>query len=137
MTIDRKAFFSQMGMGAAAIIIPACIVGLSGCSKTSAAPSNVDFTIDISTGSLAANGGYLVHNGVLFARTTSGTYLAVSAACTHEGTNVNYNAAANDFICPNHGAKFNSSGTVTQGPASKSLTVYNTMMTGTTLRVYS
>lgn len=137
MTIDRKSFFSQIGMGAAAILVPACIGGLSSCNKTSAAPSNVDFTIDISTGSLATNGGYLVHSGVLVARANSGGFLAVSAACTHQGTNVNYNAAANNFVCPNHGAKFNSSGAVTLGPATKSLTLYNTMLTGTNLRVYS
>jgi cytochrome b6-f complex iron-sulfur subunit len=135
--MDRKEFFSQMGIGAVAILIPSCLGGLMGCQKPNVAPTNVDFTIDTSTGSLANNGGFLVSNGVVVARSTSGTFLAVSASCTHEGTNVNYNAAANNFVCPNHGAKFNSTGAVIQGPASRSLTKYNTVLTGTSLRVFS
>jgi cytochrome b6-f complex iron-sulfur subunit len=136
--MDRKAFFSQIGVGAAALLIPACIGGLAGCGKsTPAAPTSVDFTLDVSTGSLAANGGYLVHSGVLVARTTTGTFLAVSAACTHEGTSVNYSPSTNNFVCPNHGAKFNSTGVVTQGPASTNLVKYNTTLVGSSLRVYS
>jgi cytochrome b6-f complex iron-sulfur subunit len=79
----------------------------------------------------------LVSNGVIVARTNLGFFLAVSAACTHEGTNVYYSSSNNNFICPNHGAKFNSTGAVTQGPASKSLTQYQTALSGTKLRVFS
>jgi cytochrome b6-f complex iron-sulfur subunit len=136
--MDRKAFFSQIGVGAAALLVPACIGGLASCGKsTPSAPTNVDFTLDISTGSLAANGGYLVSSGVLVARTTTGTFLAVSAACTHEGTSVNYTPSTNNFVCPNHGAKFSSTGVVTQGPASTNLVKYNTTLVGSSLRVYS
>ena len=93
--------------------------------------------LDVSTGALAANGGYLVHSAVLVARTSSGTFIAVSAACTHQGTSVNYYATTNNFICPNHGAKFSSTGAVTQGPATSNLTQYNTTLTGVSLRVFS
>jgi cytochrome b6-f complex iron-sulfur subunit len=93
--------------------------------------------LDVSTGSLAANGGYLVSQGIVVARTNSGTFIAVSASCTHEGTNVNYVASANDFLCPNHGAQFSSTGVVTRGPASTNLKQYNTSLTGNSLRVYS
>lgn len=137
--MNRKDFLAQVGLGAAAMLVPACIGGLSSCSKTNnnSAPTNVDFTLDISTGALASNGGHLVQGAVLVARTLTGTFLAVSAACTHEGTNVNYNATGNNFICPNHGAKFSSTGSVTQGPAKTNLTQYKTTLTGTSLRVYS
>jgi cytochrome b6-f complex iron-sulfur subunit len=74
---------------------------------------------------------------VVVARTNDGSFIAVSASCTHQGTNVNFNAGENDFICPNHGAKFSNNGTVTQGPASSNLTSYHTTLTGSTLRVYS
>jgi cytochrome b6-f complex iron-sulfur subunit len=135
--MDRKEFFSQIGIGAAALLVPACLGGLTGCNKSASAPTNVDFTIDVSTGSLATNGGFLVQNGVLVARTTTGSFLAVSAACTHEGTNVNYVSGSNSFNCPNHGAQFSSTGAVTRGPATSSLTKYNTTLTGTSLRVFS
>jgi cytochrome b6-f complex iron-sulfur subunit len=134
--MDRKEFFSQLAIGAV-VLVPAVLGGLSSCSKSDLAPTNVDFTVDTSSGPLATNGGSLVKNGVIVARTSSGTFLAVSAACTHQGTTVNFNSGATNFVCPNHGAKFNSSGAVTQGPASRSLTKYNTTLTGTILRVYA
>jgi cytochrome b6-f complex iron-sulfur subunit len=141
--MTRKDFFSKVGFGAALVLVPACIGGLaSSCSDDDGspvpAPTNVDFTLDISTGTLANNGGFLVHNGIVVARTTSGGFLAVSATCTHQGTNVNYSAAGNKFICPNHGAQFSSTGVVTQGPASSNLAQYNTqLLDATHLRVFS
>jgi cytochrome b6-f complex iron-sulfur subunit len=143
--MDRKEFFSKVGFGAAAALLPACIAGIAtSCSSDNStspspapAPSGVDFLLDVSTGSLTTNGGFLVTKGIVVARTNSGTYIAVSASCTHEGTNVNYNASGNNFICPNHGAQFSSTGMVTQGPANTNLKKYNTTLTGNSLRVYS
>ena len=134
--MDRKEFLSQVGLGAASVLIPICMGGLSGCKKIGVTP-NTDFIIDISTGALAKNGGFLVSNGVLIARTNSGTFIAVSAACTHQGTNVNYNASGNNFICPNHGARFDSNGNVIQGPASASLTKFNSTLSGSSLHVFA
>lgn len=135
--MNRKEFLSKVGFGVAAVMIPACITGLSGCKKTDSGPTNVDFTIDISTGALSANGGYVVKNGVIVARTNSGTFLAVAAACTHEGSTINFNASGNKFVCPNHGAQFNSNGSVTKGPANTNLKQYNTSLSGTSLRIFS
>ena len=141
--MDRKEFFSKVGFGAALFLVPACIGGLAAsCEKedgsVAPAPTNVDFTLDVSSGALSANGGYLVHSGIVVARTMSGTFLAVSASCTHEGTNVNYNGNANNFVCPNHGAQFSSTGAVTRGPASSNLTSYTVeVLSATQIRVHS
>lgn len=141
--MTRQEFFKLAGLGAAAAVaLPTCIAGglITSCREEEdvpSAPSNVDFTVDISSGNLSANGGFMVKNGIVIARTNTGSFLAVSAACTHQGTNVNYNASSNNFTCPNHGAQFSNTGTVVQGPANKNLTVYNTSLTGTTLRIYS
>jgi cytochrome b6-f complex iron-sulfur subunit len=140
--MDRKDFLSQVGVGAAAFLAPICLGGIAGCGKSSknstpSAPSNVDFTLDVSSGALASNGGYLVSQGILVARTNAGAFLAVSAACTHQGTNVNYNAANNNFVCPSHFSEFSSSGMVTLGPATTNLKSYNTSLTNSTLRIYS
>src|SRR5438045_1225075 len=113
--MTRKEFISQVGTGAAFLLLPACISGLSGCKKsstTNTTNSKVDFTVDVSTGALHSNGGSIIQNGVIVARTNSGTFIAVAAACTHEGTNVQYVASTNNFSCPNHGAQFDSSGNV-------------------------
>lgn len=137
--MDRKEFFEAIGIGVIGVAITSCI----GCSKSStgpgaAAPSNIDFTIDLNANApLLTNGGYLAMNGVIIARTTSGTYIAVQQSCTHERYNLNYQAVSHRFYCNNHGATFTEAGVVTAGPTNRSLTVYNTQLTGTSLRVYS
>lgn len=139
--MDRKEFLAQMGAGAALVLGLGC---LGGCSKSSgsnsvaAAPSGVDFTLDL-TATANANlnvlGGYIYKSGIIIAYTPVGTYIAVSQACTHEGVTVSYDKTNRDFWCPSHGAKFSESGTVVQGPASVSLKQYTTALTGTSLRV--
>jgi cytochrome b6-f complex iron-sulfur subunit len=102
--------------------------------------SPVDFTLDLNASSNAAlknNGGYVVTNSVIVARTSSGNYIAVQAACTHQGTTLQYDNSNNRFHCPNHGSNFSTSGAVINGPASSSLTQYNTELNGTSLRVFS
>lgn len=147
--MNRKEFFARVGFGAAAVLIPACIAGVAtSCSSDGSSdsggstpllppPTGIDFNLDISTGALAANGGYLVTKGLVIARTLAGDFLAVSASCTHEGTNVKYSSSGNNFVCPNHNSQFTNKGVVTQGPATANLKEYNTALTGNTLRVFS
>lgn len=145
--MNRKDFFARVGFGAAALLVPACLTGLATSCSSSDSPTNsggttppptgVDFTLDVSTGALATNGGFLVSNGIVVARTTTGDFLAVSAACTHQGTQVDYVSSSNSFHCPNHGSNFTSSGSVINGPAVSNLKQYNTTLTGTSLRVFA
>jgi cytochrome b6-f complex iron-sulfur subunit len=142
--MDRKDFFARVGFGAAALLVPACLTGLAtSCSKDddgspTPAPTGVDFTVTTATGPLATNGGSLLQNGIVVARTTTGTFLAVSSACPHQGTGVNYVASSNSFHCLNHGQNFSNTGaTTTGGQTSTALKQYNTALTGTTLRVFS
>lgn len=132
--MNRKDFIAQVSFGAAALLAAQCGIG---CNKNTNNSGPVDFTTDIGTGPLAANGGYLIKNGVIVARTLTGDFIAVSASCTHEGTAVNFNAAGNSFVCPTHGATFSAVGAVTRGPANSNLTKYNTSLSGTTLRIYA
>ncbi len=141
ITMDRKDFLKAIGVGSLALAALSC----AGCSKSSdgaspAAPSGVDFTLDLGASANAAllnNGGFLVNNGLIVARTTAGAYLAVQQSCTHERYTLTYQGTNHRFYCNNHGATFNEQGTVTGGPTNKSLTVYKTQLTGTSLRVYS
>ncbi len=137
--MTRKEFISQVGAGAALLLLPACITGLSACQKKNKKKEEkaVDFTIDVSSGPLSLNGGSLIKDGVIVARTNGGVYLAIDAACSHEGTTINFVASSNSFACPNHGAKFDAGGNVTQGPASKTLKSYTTNLNGSSLRVFS
>jgi cytochrome b6-f complex iron-sulfur subunit len=140
--MERKEFLSLLGLGTATIFAGAC---LSSCSKQSAtggsaAPTNVDFTIDLSlpaNANLAANGGYIYSNGLIVASTAAGAYVAVSQACTHEGVSVQYVCSQDLFYCPSHGARYSDNGAVISGPTSTALKQYNTSLSGTSLRVYS
>ena len=141
--MERKEFLSLLGLSTAGIFTATC---LGSCSKQSAsqgvtaAPTGVDFTIDLSrpaNANLVTNGGYIYSNGIIVARTTSGTYVAVSQACTHEGVSVQYVSSQDLFYCPSHGAKFSGNGAVISGPTAAALTQYNTSLNGTSLRVYS
>lgn len=140
--MDRKEFLSSLGMGTATAALLTCI----GCSKATDTPSdttglsNIDFTLDLNASINAAllnNGGYLSTNGVIVARTLTGSYIAVQGSCTHQTYGLSYQANNSIFYCNNHGASFSESGVVKVGPANRPLIVYHTQLTGTTLRIYS
>jgi cytochrome b6-f complex iron-sulfur subunit len=133
--MNRKEFLSILGISAGGIAVASC---LSSCKKTET--SAVDFTLDLTSSANAAlntNGGFLITKGVIVARTFAGAYIAVAAACTHEGTNVQYQAANNRFHCASHGANFSNSGTVQSGPTNKALQQFTTELSGTNLHVFS
>jgi cytochrome b6-f complex iron-sulfur subunit len=134
--MDRKEFIRLAGGSAGWMLVSTCF---SGCATNSVSPvpSNVDFTVDVSSGALAVNGGSINKSGIIVARTLAGSFIAVSASCTHEGTTIIFQSSSSSFYCPNHGARFNQNGIVTNGPASKALTVYNTTLSGNMLRVTS
>jgi thiosulfate dehydrogenase [quinone] large subunit len=46
-----------------------------------------------------------------------GTYRAFERACTHQGTNVDWEPANGSFYCSNHGARFSAAGDAIVGPA--------------------
>jgi thiosulfate dehydrogenase [quinone] large subunit len=50
-----------------------------------------------------------------------GTYRAFERACTHQGVNVNWQPGNGNFYCPEHGARFSSSGDAIVGPARTAL----------------
>ncbi|MGZ3866627.1 MAG: QcrA and Rieske domain-containing protein [Bacteroidia bacterium] len=137
--MTRKEFIAQVGGGAAGLFFVACAAG---CKKKSQStnsapqgPSNVNFTVDVSTGPLSSNGGYLVKNGVIVARTSNGSFIAIAASCTHEGSTLQYNNSSGKFVCPAHGAQFTANGSVAQGPATVAEKNYNCALSGTTLTV--
>ena len=142
-TMDRQEFFKLVGVGVGAIILQHC---LSGCSNSSSDPTpqgtKTDSTVNVNaTGftALRTKGGFVYSNGIIVARTLQDTFIAVSQACPHQGTAVNYNSANNTFVCPNHGSIFSSTGSVQLGPAASPLTRYNTSFDATTgdLRIFS
>ena len=136
--MNREEFLKQLGVAA---LLTCAGSAISGCSsQADPAPANADFTLDLTSSQDAALntvGGSVATNGIIIARLRTTEFVALSRACTHEGTSVNYRTTQKDFYCSNHGARFSTTGSVLQGPARTSLTKYNTELTGTNLRVFS
>ncbi len=147
--MERKEFLSMLSASTASFLVMGC---LGGCTKKTmddpdmqpttpggGTSAKTDFTLNLeenANATLKTKGNALVKNGVIIAHTNAGTYLAVAAACTHQGTIVQYQANANRFHCPNHGSNFAESGTVINGPAAIALQQFKTTLTGNTLRVH-
>jgi cytochrome b6-f complex iron-sulfur subunit len=141
--MNRKEFLKLTGMSAGAFVLLSC---LNGCKKDDdddtslSGPENIDFTLDLSqsaNAALSSAGGFVYKDGVIVARTNAGAFIAVSQACSHQSTSIQYEASPNRFHCPNHGSNFTSSGEVMNGPASRPLRSYNTSLNGALLHVFS
>ena len=145
--MKRDEFIHLFGFGAA-MLLTGC---LGSCTSKSGDPGPgsgpgtnpgpVDFTLDVTDPANARLNdpafGYVygAAGRVIVAKTTAGTYVALAAACTHQGTSVQFQAGSSQFRCPNHGSVFSLSGSVTMGPASVALQSYTVTQTGNVLRI--
>ncbi len=140
--MERKQFFSTLGVSAGMLFLAPVI---SSCSKsmtdsTGGNSGTVDFTLDLTQPAYATlnnNGGSVIKDNIIIARTVSGAFVALSSICTHQGGTIGYDITANRFHCPNHGSNFATDGSVINGPALTALLKYNTQLTGNSLRIYS
>lgn len=138
--IQRHEFLKSLGLKGASLLAVYCgATSLTSCKNESVTPASaVDFTLDLSNAAYSALntvGKYVIYNQVVVARVSATSFAAVTQICTHEGrAQVIYNGSK--FYCSAHGATFSTSGSALS-VASKSLTSYQTALTGTTLRVYA
>ena len=142
--MERRAFLGSL----TGPVVAVCAVCMGACSKSSSTsatpgaggtgPVNANFTVDLNS-NLTTIGSSMVQSGVIIVRlaagNTPGSFTAVQVACTHEGTSINFNQAANKFICPNHGSTFSTTGAVTLGPAASSLKAYNITINGSLMTI--
>ena len=146
--MKRSEFFSALGISAGTVIFAPFLASCSKDSNITADPGPspsggggaVDFTLDLTlpaNSSLNNNGGSLIKSGVIVARTSTGAYVAVASACTHQGVTIDFESGNNRFHCSGHGSNFGVNGSVINGPAVTALKMYNTLLTGTSLRVYA
>jgi nitrite reductase/ring-hydroxylating ferredoxin subunit len=130
--IKRNEFLKSLGLKGAALLAVYC--GASACQADAGVSpaSNVDFTLDVSALNV---GKYVVNSQVVVARIATGSYVAVSQVCPHENI-LGISYTGTNFYCGQHGATFTTSGSALS-VTNRSLTVYKTALTGTSLRVYS
>lgn len=113
--------------------------GGNGISGTTTG-SNINFTVDLTNSAnsdLKTAGNSKIIGDVLVALSTTGSYVALSKKCTHEGNTVGYRKDQNDIQCPVHLSEFTLTGAVKQGPAATPLKTYTVTVSadGNTLTV--
>ncbi len=146
--LNRGEFLRSLGMSSAALMAFYCMGTLTSCSSGSSDPTPTPTpgtgtgtgTLDLTASgnsALKTEGGYVYNGSMIVARVKGGSYVALSRACTHQGTNVQYRLSQNDFYCPNHGSEFSPTGAVEVGPAGTPLTLYKTALSsdGNTLTI--
>lgn len=124
--MNRQTFFQTL-LGSLGIL------SVSGCESKAddLQPTNleIDLTIqldDVKYKDLLKQGYYVVvDNRVVVAHVQPNRYVAVSPKCTHEGTTLVYKSANNSFYCALDGSRFDLTGKVINGPATKPLMVYS------------
>lgn len=125
--VSRRDFLGRVALVAGAFIAAGCAStsDLTGVSTGRLAGGPI--TLNIADNAGLATVGQPVEiksvtgasSGVAVVRTSMTSFIALGMACTHEGTKVNI--VGQSFDCPNHGARFNSTGAVTRGPANRAL----------------
>ncbi len=148
--MERKEFLSLIGLGSASALAAVCMGGCAKSTETTTTPgqptqpttpTNVNITLDLTlpaNAALANPGGYIYNGGIIVAKTIAGSFIAVSQACTHQGTTIQYEGTNKRFYCPNHGATFSDTGAFIAGPDSLAgLKQYKTTLSGNTLTITS
>ncbi|PWL38202.1 (2Fe-2S)-binding protein [Flagellimonas aquimarina] len=150
--MERKVFLKSLGASAAFALTFPC---LHGCSSDSEdleqfpEPDGVDFTVDLDAAEaapLANNGGFILvksaqslgYTDIVVARNLEGNLIAASQICSHQQTEeVRFiSEDGGIFRCSTHGSRFSQNGTPLNSITSNPLRVFNTELTGTTLRVF-
>lgn len=138
--MDRKTFVKLTGLALGTILSAGCFPGCEDEDSSNNASAKVDFNINLDDpkySSLKNNGGFVIVNDILIAKTLEGTYVAVSAKCTHEGKQITFRPTNNDFHCPSHDSIFSLQGKRMSGPAKKDLIQYKVEVNGSIIRIYS
>jgi cytochrome b6-f complex iron-sulfur subunit len=146
----RREFCLHSCQAVSLAAVASALTGCGGSSPTSSSSTlpalrtisgtvtsgTVTVTIDAnsplaSTGSAAlvnsANGNFLVSRA-------GDQFTALTAVCTHEGCVVS-NYQSGTYECPCHGSQYNTNGSVTKGPATRSLAQFQTSFANSVLTI--
>jgi len=102
----------------------------------SVAGSAVQVTIDAASPLASAGSAALVTSGLgnlLVARTGADTFVALTAMCTHMACTIT--GFDQSYVCPCHGSRFDTSGRVLNGPATRSLQQYQSQFANGVLTI--
>jgi cytochrome b6-f complex iron-sulfur subunit len=123
---ERRKFLQS-----AAVAVSSIALGLSTAAQADApAAENGELLMALPAQVLEKVGGFEVietaDDKVIVARTGPTSIVACSAICTHKGCTVGYEHESGQFVCPCHGARYETTGKVVKGPAKRDLKSYKT-----------
>lgn len=128
----NRRFFSWVSLGYLTTFLPGVIAACTQKKEpsTSSGPSGfqtIGTLSELKSGPIEVTQG-LRDGPVLVVQNPAdpNTPIAVNPTCTHAGCAVKWQANQTAFVCPCHGSRFDPSGKVTQGPATKPLATYET-----------
>jgi len=141
--MERKDFLRKFVFGTGLLIAAPAV--FNACSKEDDNPddggnnnnnNSNDILVDLTKTEFAALktvGGYAYTGNIIVIKSGESQYTALSKLCTHEGCTVNYSGT--QVVCPCHNSKFDTSGSVLQGPATAALKKYTVVVEGNTLKI--
>jgi cytochrome b6-f complex iron-sulfur subunit len=120
--ISRNQFFKKLGLGAISVTaVGSGLFMLDFLSPKVVLEKSQVFNAgaleNFSPGSVTFN----AENRTYIVRESDGGIYAISAVCTHLGCLTRWNDNRGETTCPCHGTKFSKSGSVLEGPTSKTL----------------
>ncbi|MFD6160317.1 ubiquinol-cytochrome c reductase iron-sulfur subunit [Nocardia sp. NPDC060256] len=143
MTNDESVFTrrSVVAAGAGAVVAAAALTACTtyGKENTAPAPNPTPAGTPAAPGQPAGNalaktadipvGGGVIVGDTVVTQPSAGTFVGLSATCTHAGCTVA--SVANGTInCPCHGSKYKLDGSVSNGPATKALAAKTVRVVG-------
>ena len=135
--INRHEFLRKLGFAGSALAAVYFGGHLQSCTNERVSPAPTNLTLDLTASenaALKANGGYVVKEGVVIARSNTGSYIAATLTCSHEGKNqIMYQS--DHFYCPAHGAKYDNTGKGLNSEGKKGIRVYTTSLTDNILTI--
>lgn len=135
--INRHEFLRKLGFAGSALAAVYFAGNLQSCTNDRVSPMPTNLMLDLTdpaNAALKTNGGYIVKDGVVIAKSNTGTYIAATLTCSHEGKNqIMYQT--DHFYCPAHGAKYDNAGKGLNGEGKNGIAVYTTSVVGNILTI--
>ncbi|CAG4992515.1 hypothetical protein DYBT9275_00978 [Dyadobacter sp. CECT 9275] len=135
--VSRHDFLRQLGFAGSALAAVYFAGTLESCTNDRVSPEPNNLTLNLNDAANAAlkkNGGYVIREGVVIARSNTGAYIAATLTCSHEGKNeITYQT--DHFYCTAHGAKYDNTGKGLNSEGKKGIRVYTTSLTDNILTI--
>lgn len=138
--MERRKFFRDFAVGGS-LLLSAPMIFNSCANDPAEGDPNKDpdgITVDLNDAafaSLKTVGGFAYKGDIIIIRSSDSLYIALSKVCTHERNTVIYNSSTGEIVCPFHGSKFTTSGSLVNGPANANLKRYDVKLSGNILTI--